>query len=135
MSSATRTEFDAWADGLVDLVNRYPDTVYFHELIKAQMVEHIHYARDSVPKHGSFEESAKFYGFAVAASVRLLTEGQITNYAEFRQVASAVFGWSARPYIPSLFAAALMHPGLDREYAEALMTTMTLYDLRLIEDD
>lgn len=126
--------FDEWVDWLIDLIERYPpkfaraDAVFYD-----QMIGHIREARAHVPKSTAHWETAVFFGWAVAATVAMLGHGRVENYGQFRQLASAVFGWEVRPFIPALFAAGTMHPALQREWAERLASTMTLHDLRIME--
>lgn len=127
--------FDGWADWLIELARRYPSSLTATEIIQSEMLQHIQAAKNAVPASGTLWESAAFFGYGVAASVRILGEGVIQDYQQFRQIVSALWGWNVRPYIPALFSAAIMHPYLERKYAEKLMGTMKLYDLRIIDSD
>lgn len=134
MTAPTELNFEAWGEYLIDLTDRYPNAMTINDLFYSELMQHIA-AKAKVPQSGAYWETASFYGYAVAATARLLVEGVLQNFDQFRQLGSVLFGLNARRYLPSLFAAGLLHPSLDREYAETLLSTMTLQDLRMIDDE
>lgn len=126
-------DLDDWMNWVCDQADHQSKSVTLTRLLYDQMFQHISQARSKVPKSEANWESAAFFGPAVAATVALLSQGRLESYAQFRQLASALWGWEVRPFIPSLFAAGTMHPSLHRETAEKLAATLTLHDLRIID--
>ena len=126
--------FEDWADWLLTLVDAKRTAATIDDMLYEEMIRHVRAAGAVVPKSAAHWETAAFFGFAVAATVAILSWGRVNNYAEFRQIASAIWGWEVRPFIPALFAAGTMHPGLDRQWAERLAASMSLHDLRIIEN-
>lgn len=91
--------------------------------ISENRVFYVH-ARDAVPKDGADWEISEFMRFAIRCCIWDLKWGAIRNYAQFDYLFRRIFGEASRPYLPMVFAGALWSPGLDGDFAAALLNTM-----------